>query len=96
MLFFLVPAPRGISLEKQLTHSIVVSWKPPEFSANNQEEEVTAYHVYADGQFRTSVGGHEKRRALVENIDASKVRAARSLFSYSQSYLWKKYIGIFS
>ncbi|KAM7536998.1 hypothetical protein Aperf_G00000075654 [Anoplocephala perfoliata] len=67
-----VPAPRGITLEKQLTHSIIVSWKPPEFLANYQEEEVTAYHVYADGQFRTSVSGHEKCRALVDNIDASK------------------------
>ncbi|KAM3187403.1 hypothetical protein ACTXT7_002379 [Hymenolepis weldensis] len=68
----IIPAPRGIALEKQLTHSIIVSWKPPEFPASDQEEEVTAYHVYADGQFRTSVGGHEKCRALVDNIDASK------------------------
>ncbi|EUB62998.1 Peripheral-type benzodiazepine receptor-associated protein [Echinococcus granulosus] len=66
-----VPAPRGIALEKQLTHSAIVSWKPPGF-LQNEEEEVTAYHVYADGQFRNSVGGHEKCRALVENIDSSK------------------------
>ncbi|VDM33941.1 unnamed protein product [Hydatigera taeniaeformis] len=68
-----VPAPRGIALEKQLTHSVIVSWKPPGFLENEEEEEVTAYHVYADGQFRNSVGGHEKCRALVENVDSSKV-----------------------
>nr|VZI37043.1 unnamed protein product [Spirometra erinaceieuropaei] len=66
-----VPAPRCIALEKQMVHSVIISWKAPEFTASNQEE-VTAYHVYADGQFRTSVGDHEKLRALVENIDASK------------------------
>ncbi|KAL5968783.1 Peripheral-type benzodiazepine receptor-associated protein 1 [Taenia solium] len=66
-----VSAPRGIALEKQLTHSVIVSWKPPGF-LGNEEEEVTAYHVYADGQFRNSVGGHEKCRALVENVDSSK------------------------
>ncbi|VDD77431.1 unnamed protein product [Mesocestoides corti] len=76
-----LPAPRGISLEKQLMHSIIVSWKPPEF------QEVTAYHVYADGQFRASVGGHEKRRALVENIDASKQHriSIRTVTSRGQS-----------
>ncbi|VDK83711.1 unnamed protein product [Dibothriocephalus latus] len=67
-----VPAPRGIALEKQMVHSVIISWKAPEFTPSNQEE-VTAYHVYADGQFRTSVGDHEKLRALVENIDASRV-----------------------
>ncbi|KAL5110985.1 hypothetical protein TcWFU_009862 [Taenia crassiceps] len=66
-----VSAPRGIALEKQLTHSVIVSWKPPGF-LENEEEEVTAYHVYADGQFRNSVSGHEKCRALVENVDSSK------------------------
>uniref|UniRef100_A0A5K3FXJ2 Fibronectin type-III domain-containing protein n=1 Tax=Mesocestoides corti TaxID=53468 RepID=A0A5K3FXJ2_MESCO len=68
-------------------HSIIVSWKPPEFQANDQEEEVTAYHVYADGQFRASVGGHEKRRALVENIDASKQHriSIRTVTSRGQS-----------
>ncbi|VDL89707.1 unnamed protein product [Schistocephalus solidus] len=62
-----VPAPRCIALEKQMVHSVIISWKSPEFT------EVTAYHVYADGQFRTSVGDHEKLRALVDDIDASRV-----------------------
>ncbi|VDN97387.1 unnamed protein product [Rodentolepis nana] len=77
----LVPAPRGIAMEKQLTHSIIVSWKPPEFC------EVTAYHVYADGQFRTSVGGHEKCRALVDNVDASKQHriSIRTVTGWGQS-----------
>uniref|UniRef100_A0A0X3NQ50 Peripheral-type benzodiazepine receptor-associated protein 1 n=1 Tax=Schistocephalus solidus TaxID=70667 RepID=A0A0X3NQ50_SCHSO len=66
-----VPAPRCIALEKQMVHSVIISWKSPEFTANNHEE-VTAYHVYADGQFRTSVGDHEKLRALVDDIDASR------------------------
>lgn len=82
--FALVPAPRSISLDKQLAHSVIISWKSPEFTAKNQEE-VTAYHVYADGQFRTSVGDHEKLRALVENIDASKVLSAK-LVEYVRAY----------
>lgn len=80
-------APRGIALEKQLTHSVIVSWKPPGF-LENEEEEVTAYHVYADGQFRNSVGGHEKCRALVENVDSSKV-SGLTLTTFANDYCLK-------
>ncbi|VDQ04515.1 unnamed protein product [Trichobilharzia regenti] len=68
-----VPAPRSITLERQLFQSILISWKPPELSSMNDGKIVSAYHIYVDGQFRLAVMSKEKTRALIDNVDADKV-----------------------
>ena len=35
--------------------------------------DIQAYHVYVDGDFKTSVKGTERTKALVENVHSSKV-----------------------
>ncbi|RTG89989.1 RIMS-binding protein 2 [Schistosoma bovis] len=47
-----VPAPRMITLERQLFQSVLISWKSPELNSMNENKIVSAYHIYVDGQFR--------------------------------------------
>ena len=58
----LVPAPRQLTLERQLNKSIVIGWTAPEAAAGT----VDCYHVYVDGLLRTTVRASERTRALIE------------------------------
>ncbi|CAH8535504.1 unnamed protein product [Heterobilharzia americana] len=82
-----VPAPRLITLERQLFQSVLISWKPPELSSMNENKIVSAYHIYVDGQFRLAVMAKEKTRALLDNVDADKPHriSIRSISSHGQS-----------
>ena len=60
-----VPAPRHLTLERQLNKSILISWSPPEGMAHHIE----MYHVYVDGFLRTTVKSTDKTKALVEGVD---------------------------
>ncbi|XP_013413977.1 LOW QUALITY PROTEIN: peripheral-type benzodiazepine receptor-associated protein 1-like [Lingula anatina] len=64
-----VPAPRKLTLERQLSNSIVVGWSPPD---HIKHTDIQAYHVYVDGHFKTSIKGTEKTKALVEGVQANK------------------------
>ncbi|XP_018645561.1 hypothetical protein Smp_176510 [Schistosoma mansoni] len=79
-----VPAPRMITLERQLFQSVLISWKSPEL---NENKIVSAYHIYVDGQFRLAVMAKEKTRALIDNVDADKPHriSIRSISSHGQS-----------
>ncbi|CAL8086986.1 unnamed protein product [Calicophoron daubneyi] len=70
-----IPSPRMITLERQLIHSVLISWKPPDYSSTGHS--VSAYHVYVDGQFRLSVKAKEKTRALIDKVDADKASCLR-------------------
>ncbi|OON22070.1 variant SH3 domain protein, partial [Opisthorchis viverrini] len=65
-----IRAPRMLTLERQLVHSVLISWKPPDVTTTGQT--VSAYHVYVDGQFRLAVKAKEKTRALLDRVDADK------------------------
>lgn len=65
----LVPAPRHLTLERQLNKSILISWSPPDAPPNHIE----MYHVYVDGFLRTTVKASDKTKALVEAVDSTKV-----------------------
>ncbi|KER23194.1 LOW QUALITY PROTEIN: hypothetical protein T265_14693, partial [Opisthorchis viverrini] len=67
-----IRAPRMLTLERQLVHSVLISWKPPDVTTTGQT--VSAYHVYVDGQFRLAVKAKEKTRALLDRVDADKDR----------------------
>ena len=67
--FFAVPAPRHLTLERQLNKSILISWNPPDTYQNHIE----MYHVYVNGFLRTTVKATEKTKALVEGVDSNKV-----------------------
>ncbi|KAL3321305.1 RIMS binding protein [Cichlidogyrus casuarinus] len=81
-------APKDMEILRQLTHSVLVAWKPPErlhvpgqTDPKNKEERnlllslapITSYHIYLDGQFNCSVKATEKSRALVNGVDIDKI-----------------------
>ena len=71
-----MPFPRNLQLDRQLHNSVVVSWQPPE---GLTVTEVQSYHVYVDGDFKTSVKSTERTKALLEGVDSARVS---SLFLY--------------
>ncbi|KAH9514572.1 hypothetical protein Btru_025681 [Bulinus truncatus] len=64
----LPPSPRGLSLDKQLTNSILISWKEPEQVAGL---EVQCYHIFVDGCLKTSIKGNERTKALLEGVSSN-------------------------
>ncbi|CAH1800846.1 unnamed protein product, partial [Owenia fusiformis] len=78
-----VPYPRNLKLERQLNNSIVISWTHPETSPHV----ITAYHVYVDDTFKTSVKSSERTKALVEGVTSTKPHkiCVRSVTNRGQS-----------
>ncbi|KAJ8312521.1 hypothetical protein KUTeg_009894 [Tegillarca granosa] len=70
-----IPYPRNLTLDRQLSTSIVISWKPPE---NVDNLEIKSYHVYIDGEFKTSIRGNDRTKALVEDVHRVSVRCVTS------------------
>lgn len=66
----LVPAPRHLTLERQLNKSVLIGWTSPEPPGYNQIEN---YHVYVDGVLKVTVKANERTRALVEGVDCNRV-----------------------
>ncbi|XP_041971946.1 RIMS-binding protein 2 isoform X4 [Aricia agestis] len=64
-----VPAPRQLSLERQLNKSVLIGWTAPE---GVQQANIESYHVYVDGVLKTTVKATERTRALVEGVDANR------------------------
>ncbi|KAL4703509.1 hypothetical protein ACJJTC_018093, partial [Scirpophaga incertulas] len=64
-----VPAPRQLTLERQLNKSVLIGWTAPEgvLQAN-----IESYHVYVDGVLKTTVKATERTRALVEGVDSNR------------------------
>lgn len=67
----LVPAPRHLTLERQLNKSVLIGWNIPEPPGCHQIE---SYHVYVDGVLKVTVKANERTRALVEGVDSNRVR----------------------
>ncbi|XP_063218696.1 uncharacterized protein LOC134528958 [Bacillus rossius redtenbacheri] len=70
-LFFsvLVPAPKQLTLERQLNKSVLIGWNhPPEAPPGA----IDSYHVYVDGVLKTTVKVTERPRALVEGVDSTR------------------------
>ncbi|XP_049839031.1 RIMS-binding protein 2-like isoform X3 [Schistocerca gregaria] len=70
-LFFsvLVPAPKQLTLERQLNKSVLIGWNPPD---NCPPSAIESYHVYVDGVLKTTVKATERTRALVEGVDSTR------------------------
>lgn len=66
----LVPAPRHLTLERQLNKSVLIGWNPPDQYGHHQIE---SYHVYVDGNIKVTVKAAERTRALVEGVDSNRV-----------------------
>lgn len=66
-----MPAPRHLTLERQLNKSVLIGWNAPEPPGQNQIE---SYHVYVDGVLKVTVKATERTRALVEGVDSTRVR----------------------
>ena len=65
------PFPKNLQLDRQLASSILVSWRPPD---NVNPADVRSYHVFLDGDFKTSVRGSDRTKALLENVESRKVQ----------------------
>ena len=89
-----VPPPKKLTLERQLTNSIVLGWVQPEGIA---EDEIKGYSVYVNGTLDQSVLGSSRTKALLADISSEKVRLDIFLF-ISQPipklwfYKWCKFI----
>ncbi|XP_060079138.1 peripheral-type benzodiazepine receptor-associated protein 1-like [Ylistrum balloti] len=77
-----IPCPHKLTLDRQLTSSILISWRPP-----TEEVLVKSYHIYVDGDFKASVKSNERTKALVENVDSRNVHrvSVRCLTNIGQS-----------
>ncbi|KRT80505.1 Fibronectin domain-containing protein, partial [Oryctes borbonicus] len=64
-----VPAPKQLTLERQLNKSVLISWTAPDVGPGNQIE---SYHVYVDGVLKTTIKATERTRALVEGVDSNR------------------------
>ncbi|XP_030756116.1 RIMS-binding protein 2 [Sitophilus oryzae] len=65
-----MPAPRQLTLERQLNKSVLISWTAPEnVGPGNQIE---SYHVYVDGVLKATIKATERTRALVEGVDSNR------------------------
>lgn len=67
-----MPAPRQLTLERQLNKSVLIGWTAPE---GVMQANIDSYHVYVDGVLKTTVKASERTRALVEGVDANRVRS---------------------
>lgn len=65
----LVPAPRNLTLERQLNKSVLIGWTAPDGPGN----QIESYHVYVDGVLKTTIKATERTRALVEGVDSNRV-----------------------
>ncbi|XP_038119786.1 uncharacterized protein LOC6032738 isoform X5 [Culex quinquefasciatus] len=64
-----VPAPKHLTLERQLNKSVLIGWTPPDPPGCNSIE---SYHVYVDGVLKVTVKATERTRALVEGVDSNR------------------------
>ncbi|XP_075220462.1 RIMS binding protein [Lycorma delicatula] len=64
-----VPAPKQLTLERQLNKSILIGWNPPDSSSSPP---IDCYHVYVDGVLKVTVKATERTRALVEGVDSTR------------------------
>lgn len=61
-----VPHPQNLTMNRQLRNSIFISWDVPE---NIGSFDIQAYHIYVNGQLRSSVKASERTKALLEDIN---------------------------
>lgn len=69
-LLITVPAPKHLTLERQLNKSVLIGWSPPEPVGYNL---IDSYHVYVDGVLKVTVKANERTRALIEGVDSTRV-----------------------
>lgn len=70
----LVPAPRQLTLERQLNKSVLISWTAPPPDQIGPGNQIESYHVYVDGVLKATIKATERTRALVEGVDSNRVR----------------------
>ncbi|XP_057657732.1 RIMS-binding protein 2 isoform X3 [Diorhabda carinulata] len=66
----IVPAPRQLTLERQLNKSVLISWTAPEGVGPGNH--IESYHVYVDGVLKATIKATERTRALVEGVESNR------------------------
>ena len=69
-LFSDAPAPQQLVLERQLTNSVLISWRVPH---GLDPGSIQAYHGYLIGVLKATLKGSERTKALLEGVDANQV-----------------------
>uniref|UniRef100_A0A0B7AIF9 RIMS-binding protein 2 n=1 Tax=Arion vulgaris TaxID=1028688 RepID=A0A0B7AIF9_9EUPU len=64
------PCPRSLCLDRQLTNSILVSWRGPDPIPGL---EIHSYNVLVDGEIKASVKSNERMKALLEGVNSNIV-----------------------
>lgn len=80
----LVPAPKQLTLERQLNKSVLIGWNAPSPEEGCLPE---SYHVYVDGNLKTTIKATERTRALVEGVDSNKVSGMKVIENLSNVIL---------
>ncbi|KAL3858376.1 hypothetical protein ACJMK2_012967, partial [Sinanodonta woodiana] len=62
--------PRDLHLDRQLSNSILISWKPPD---NLSPVDIQSYQVFVNREFKMSIKGSDRAKALLEGIDSKQV-----------------------
>lgn len=62
--------PRKLNLDRQLTNSLLISWLAPEIPRNTV---IISYQIFVDGEFKTTIKGNERTKALLENVDSKQI-----------------------
>jgi len=78
-LFFLVPCPINLRVEKYLTNSVLIAWNPPLTTI-----QILGYQVLLDHSLYTAIRANERTRALIENINLNEKLHRISIRSITQ------------
>ncbi|KAK3585385.1 hypothetical protein CHS0354_004665 [Potamilus streckersoni] len=63
--------PRDLHLDRQLSNSIIISWKPPDNLG--PADDIQSYQVFVDQEFKMSVKGSDRTKALLEGVESKQV-----------------------
>ncbi|CAG5133587.1 unnamed protein product [Candidula unifasciata] len=82
--YYIPPCPRSLCLDRQLTNSLLISWRGPDPSPGL---EIQSYQVLVDGQLKTSVKAAERTKALIEGVSSNTIHrvCVRCLSNRGQS-----------
>ena len=68
--FLVIPHPRDLRIERQLSNSVMMAWHPP---VSLPTDQIQSYQVFIDGVYKMTVASTDRTKALIENIDHNKV-----------------------
>jgi len=78
-MFFKVPCPTNLRVEKYLSNSVLIAWNAPPTNV-----QILGYQVLIDHSLYTTIRATERTRALIENINTNEKIHRLSIRTISQ------------